>query len=935
MYFWYNFVRKWGVSMKKFKIIKLLCLIAYIICIAVLIFESSLDGSASSNQSNAVGGGIANIFNDLSGDKTVTVAPTGVEITNKTDKIFHPGDTYKIEYQEFPENSTYKSYLFTTSDETIATVNHNGLVSFIKAGTVTITIQNENKDYSDILDTISFTILDIEPDSLEISLNAYMNEHDVYELYVGQSYPINSKVLPANASDKSITYTKNDTNNYIELSSNGLITPLKESNGNVITITASTHNNINYTISIEIKIIEIIEIPLEQISTIQNIELIATQSYTPKISFTPADATNKGYTLTSSDSNYVSISGKSIRAIKATENPITITVKSLDNENITTTFTVTVKPQPELESFNASLGTPIYIGATKNITISKITPTYANASNKTFSSSDPSIATVDNNGKVKGVSLGTATITITINGISRSVDVTIIEKPADQTKDFTISTKKTPITVTNNKINLNDYFEATDFKDNDNKPYNPESKTISYTIDPDYGILVGNELTFTSCGIHNIIITHNLSGIEKIVSFTVVDDYELLINDTKYNNEIIKLNVNDSLDLKINNKSSCSHLFSIPSYIVTIDNEDIASINQIGDYYRLTSNSDGILNLKVTPLLDGNPIDKAAITIKIEMNHVLSTSITTNATLNSYLGDEVFIDTSHGAISMFISETLKIDSKPNQGTTLSHISYTVLDKDILTISNDGLITPHKTGITKLIIVDLLSDTRKEITIGVFNYIELASTPITVTGVDAQYDEKNQIFSITNGYSGNIVLHFTEYTTFKEATYTVKDENILTVGSNGVITPLKEGTTTVRIEINDNMHDEAEKIFEVTIRIVRQKAIKDIASFLHKIRKGLGHFGAFLILGIFSTLTYLLYFQNKHWIWSAPLNIAQGFGIAALTEYIQTFRPGRCGCLSDVLLDFSGFMISASIFTLIILIRALIKHIIKKNKMNKA
>ena len=102
-------------------------------------------------------------------------------------------------------------------------------------------------------------------------------------------------------------------------------------------------------------------------------------------------------------------------------------------------------------------------------------------------------------------------------------------------------------------------------------------------------------------------------------------------------------------------------------------------------------------------------------------------------------------------------------------------------------------------------------------------------------------------------------------------------------------------------------------------------------FFGKVRKMLGHFGAFLVLGIFSTFTYLLYFTKKKWYWSVPLNFVQGFGLAALTEYIQTFVKGRWGCWSDVVLDTSGFMCSALTLTIIILAIYLIKYLIAKRK----
>ena len=59
-------------------------LLAYLVCIVVLVVEAAMNGSASANQSNAVGGTLADIWNDVKGDQTVAVAPTDLNIKNKT-----------------------------------------------------------------------------------------------------------------------------------------------------------------------------------------------------------------------------------------------------------------------------------------------------------------------------------------------------------------------------------------------------------------------------------------------------------------------------------------------------------------------------------------------------------------------------------------------------------------------------------------------------------------------------------------------------------------------------------------------------------------------------------------------------------------------------------------------------------------------------------
>ena len=155
----------------KFQLFKILCLIAYIGCVGVLIFESCLDGKASASQSNAVGGGIADILNGINGDQTVAVKPTSLTIDNKDQYLtFYVGDTLTITTTTTPADATYKEVLYSTSDSSIAAINDEGYVTFLQSGNVTLTVTNEK--YAEITDSVEIevlnplnTFIDRNPDS--------------------------------------------------------------------------------------------------------------------------------------------------------------------------------------------------------------------------------------------------------------------------------------------------------------------------------------------------------------------------------------------------------------------------------------------------------------------------------------------------------------------------------------------------------------------------------------------------------------------------------------------------------------------------------------------------------------------------------------------------------------------------------------------------
>lgn len=100
------------------------------------------------------------------------------------------------------------------------------------------------------------------------------------------------------------------------------------------------------------------------------------------------------------------------------------------------------------------------------------------------------------------------------------------------------------------------------------------------------------------------------------------------------------------------------------------------------------------------------------------------------------------------------------------------------------------------------------------------------------------------------------------------------------------------------------------------------------SFASFIRKAVGHFGLFVISGLLTSLTAFLWLNPlkkfKYWM---LIIMALGFGLfmGTLTEIIQLNVPGRSGELTDVLIDFSGYLLGFSIVFLILFL------IIRKNQ----
>jgi len=84
---------------------------------------------------------------------------------------------------------------------------------------------------------------------------------------------------------------------------------------------------------------------------------------------------------------------------------------------------------------------------------------------------------------------------------------------------------------------------------------------------------------------------------------------------------------------------------------------------------------------------------------------------------------------------------------------------------------------------------------------------------------------------------------------------------------------------------------------------------------HVVRKLFGHFLLFGGSGLFTTLALMFtddIMKNRK-IETIVFSLTIGLTIATISECIQLFTPGRAGAVTDILIDFSGYLL----FTIII------------------
>ncbi len=244
-----------------------------------------------------------------------------------------PGESHQLIATVEPENALDKTLTWSSSDESIATVDKNGLITAKKAGTVSITATS-NYDPS-ITATCYLTVTDPKVESIKIS--GLPNK-----IAVGNSFKLKAIISPTNATNKEVTWKSSNTN-YATVTSNGVVKIKSAGAGKTvkITVTAKDGSNIKKTITIKIPKVRVTKIKVKATKT----TVVAGKSTRVKAYFTPTNATNKNVTWKSSNKKYATVSSTGlVKTKKAGKGKVvTITAISKDNSNVKNSITIKIK----------------------------------------------------------------------------------------------------------------------------------------------------------------------------------------------------------------------------------------------------------------------------------------------------------------------------------------------------------------------------------------------------------------------------------------------------------------------------------------------------------------------------------------------------------------------------------------------------------------
>ena len=326
---------------------------------------------------------------------------------------------------------------YTSSDQRVATVDGNGLVTAVKKGraVITATVKANNKSYkAQIKVTVQkpVTAVTVNTDKLSVYAandekvapylstreNAEENELPVLLLPVRKKFQLLVTVEPKDASNRNVTYTGSDNSIFTVVKNT--ITGVAPGEG---ILTISSDSNPEVTSRYRVLVVQ----PVTKVTILTSEPTVTVGGQiTATARVEPENATIKSV-IWSGDDRFVSADANgTVTGIKHGNGRLIAT--AADGSGIRANSTMKVVQNAEgIEISPAEI--TIAVGRSGNLK-ANVLPKDTDNKKVIWSSSDESIATVNKTGQIKGISIGDCTITCTseaMASVSSSVTVHIVQ----------------------------------------------------------------------------------------------------------------------------------------------------------------------------------------------------------------------------------------------------------------------------------------------------------------------------------------------------------------------------------------------------------------------------------------------------------------------------------------------------------------------------
>lgn len=335
----------------------------------------------------------------------ITQQVEGIEMDYE-EMTVNVGDEVRLTYMIKPVNATNKNLIWSSSNEDVVKVDKTGMIKAISSGSATIIVQTEDGGYMDMTNiTVLQPVKEVVLSQSEISVKK------------GTIFWLNATVLPETSDNKAVTWTSSDTS-LATVTQDGMVTALKVGTVTISCVSEDT-GVVGYCV------VEITE-PVTGLNLNSYYEeIVKGTKFVIVPTVLPADAINKNVTYLSSDPEVASVDENGVvTALKGGTAEIVVTTVESSVKAVCTIVVREYVTSVKIEGSKDILN----VGAELKL---KLVVMAESATNKKviWSSSNTSIATVDQTGKVTGLTPGYVVITAIAadgSGASDSVVIRVI-----------------------------------------------------------------------------------------------------------------------------------------------------------------------------------------------------------------------------------------------------------------------------------------------------------------------------------------------------------------------------------------------------------------------------------------------------------------------------------------------------------------------------
>lgn len=227
-----------------------------------------------------------------------------------------------------PADADYPEYVWRSSDESIASVNENGVVTAHLIGSVTITAVSTEPSTEPLKASVQVKV--VQP-VLDISLP------ETKDVTLGTTKTLTATISPANATNKAVKW-KTSNKDIATVNAKGVVTGKK---AGTVTITVTTTDGSNLSASCKVRVV----LPATGVKINQtSATVLAGKTVTLKATVSPANAGNKKVTWKSSNKKVATVDANGV-VTGVSKGTCTITATTADGTKKTATCKIQVEPK--------------------------------------------------------------------------------------------------------------------------------------------------------------------------------------------------------------------------------------------------------------------------------------------------------------------------------------------------------------------------------------------------------------------------------------------------------------------------------------------------------------------------------------------------------------------------------------------------------------